>query len=105
MLDAFWNAIDHPSDYHAAVAVAGQHDVVQIFIKNQIDDVIDMRLQINIGTVEVFALAKAGEGGAVHSVAVIGEKLAGALPFPGACGRAVDYDDRVLLSARRRPRR
>ena len=53
-------------------------------------------LEVDVRTVEVHALAETGEGDAVHGVAVVGEALASAFPFPSTGGGAVD-DDKGLL--------
>ena len=103
MTDALGNPVDDAGDHHAAVAVAGEHHVVQILEQDQIHDVVDVGLQVDVGAVEVFTLAEAGERGAVNGVAIVGEEFASALPFPAARGGAVD--ERRKCSARRVRRR
>ena len=102
MTNALGNPVDDARDHHAAVAVAGEHHVVQVLEQDQVHHVVDVGLQIDVGAVEVHALAEAGEGGAVDRVAVVGEEFAGALPFPAAGGGAMDEDECVLLAGRAR---
>ena len=42
MLDTFRYAIHNPGDYHSAIAVCHKHDILQVFEKNHIYDVINM---------------------------------------------------------------
>jgi hypothetical protein len=77
--------------------MAGEHDVVQIFVQDQIHDVIDVSLQIDVGIVQMFTLPETGERCAVNRVSIIGQKLASAFPFPAAGCGAVNDDEGVLL--------
>src|SRR5690606_33620091 len=95
VLQALGDAVHHPGDHHAAVAVTGEHHVVQVLEQDQVHHVLDVGVQVDLGTVEVLALAQAGERGAVHGVPVGGEELAGAFPFPAAGGGAVDHHEGV----------
>ena len=97
MPDALGHAVHDAGDDHAAVAVAGEHDVVQVLEEDQVHHVVDVGLQVDVGAVEVHALAEAGERGAVDGVAVVGEELAGPLPLPAAGGGAMDEDEGVFL--------
>src|SRR5688572_10628511 len=73
---------------------------MQVFEQNQVHDIVDMRLQVDVGAVEMQALAEPGERGAVDGVAVAGEELTGALPLPAAGGGAMDDDEGVFLAGR-----
>ena len=90
--DAIGDAVGDAGDDHAAVAVADEDDVVKIFVKNDVDDVGDVRVEINVGRGEMDALALAGEGGAIDGVAVGGEKVIDFFECPSAAPGAVDDD-------------
>ena len=55
-------AIGRAGDHHAAVAVADEDDVAQIFHLEQRDDVGDVRVEVDVRPRQVRALAEAGEG-------------------------------------------
>ena len=98
MANALGDPVDDAGDHHAAVAVAGEHHVVQILVEDQVHDVVDVGLQVDVGAVEVFTFAEPGERGAVNGVAIVGEELASGLPLPSARGGAVDDDESVVLA-------
>ena len=53
--------------------------------------------KIDVGAVEMHALAETGERGAIDGVAIVGEEFAGALPLPAAGGGAMHEHERVFL--------
>jgi len=52
-LDSVGHAVGHAGDDHAAVAVTHQHNVVQIFPEDDVDDVLNVRVEINVRAAEV----------------------------------------------------
>ena len=87
----FGDAIHHASDDHATVAVAGQHDVMQILEEDEVHHIVDVGFEIDVGTGEMDAFAEAGEGGAVDGVAISLEEVGRGLPFPAAGGGTMDH--------------
>jgi len=64
---------------------------VQVLVEDGVHDIVDVRLQVDLGAVQVLALAETGERDAIHGVTVVGEEPAGALPLP-ATGRGTVHD-------------
>jgi hypothetical protein len=66
-IDEVGQALRHPigdgRHDHAAVALTGQDDPVQVFVAEQVEDVLDVRLQPYLRARQVDALGKAGERG------------------------------------------
>ena len=75
MTDALGNPVDDSRDHHAAVTVAGENHVVQILEQDQVHHIINVGLQIDVGAVEVHALAEASKGGAVNRVAIVSGEI------------------------------
>ena len=92
MANALGNAVHHAGDDHAAIAVAREHHIVQVFEQDRVHHVVDVGLEIDVRTAEVHALTESGESHAIDGVAVGREKVAGLLPLPTASGGAVDDD-------------
>src|SRR5690606_28313010 len=57
MAEAFRDAVHDARDDHASIAMASEHDVVEVLEQDQVYDVVDMRFQIDVRAVEVLALA------------------------------------------------
>src|ERR1039458_595873 len=109
VFDAVGHAVGHAGDDHPAVAVADEHDVVQVFPHDDIDDVLDVRVEVNVGAGEMGPLALPRQRGAIDLVTVGGEQLVHVFPIPAAAPRAVDDDVGELFASdcglRRRGRR
>ena len=82
VFDAVGNAIHDAGDDHAAVAVSGEHDVMEIFKEDEVDHVINVGLQGDVRAVEVHPFAKSGEGRAIHRMTILREELTRTFPFP-----------------------
>jgi hypothetical protein len=66
--NALGDAIHDAGDDHAAVAVPGEHDIVEILEQDHVHHVLDVGLEVDLGAVEMHPLAEAGERDAVHGV-------------------------------------
>ena len=66
-----------------------EDNVIQILIMQYIDDVGDMRLNTNIATDQMTALAKAGESGREHFMPLGFQDFANKFPGPAAHSAAV----------------
>ena len=69
---------------------------MQVFKEDDIDDVVDMGVEADIGGGEVDFFALAGEGGAIDLIAVGGEEVVDFAEGPSAAPGAVDEDDDLL---------
>ena len=66
VLDAAGHAVGHAGDDHAAVTVADQDNVVQIFPQDDVDDVLNVRVEVNVGAGEIGMFTLAGERRAIR---------------------------------------
>ena len=98
MLDAVGHAVGHAGDNHAAVAVTDEHHVVQVFPENDVDDVLNVRAEVNVRAGEIEMFAQAGERWAINGVAVSGEQFAHMFPIPTAAPRAMHDDIGVFFA-------
>src|SRR5262245_3899099 len=57
MGDPFRHLIGNTGDYHSAGAVPDQNDTAQILVLQEIDDVLDMDVETNVGASEMCAFA------------------------------------------------
>src|SRR5437660_12178963 len=55
-------AVGHAGCDHAAIAMADQHDVPQVFLSDDVEDVLNVRFEIDRRVGEMLALANAGLG-------------------------------------------
>ena len=62
LLDPVARAVGDAGRDHAAIAVADQHDVAQVFIFDDVEDVLDMGFEIDRRIRQMRALAKTGVG-------------------------------------------
>jgi hypothetical protein len=99
--NALRHAVHDAGDDHAAVAVAGEHDIVEILEEDEVDHIHDVGLEVDVGAVEVHPFAEAGERDTVDRVTVVGQEPAGLLPFPCAGGGTVDDHVGVFLRGSR----
>ena len=104
-LDAVGHAIGHAGDDHAAVAVADEDDVVQIFPEDDVDDVLNVRVEVNVRAAEVGMFAEPGERRAINDVAVGGEQIVHVFPIPTAAPCAVHDDVGEFFAGGSVPRR
>ncbi len=96
LLDAIGDAVGDAGDDHAAVAVSDEDDVVEVFVEDFVDDILDVGGEVDVGGGEMDAFALAGEGGAIDFPAVVGEEAVGFAEGPGAAPGAVDEDNGFL---------
>src|SRR5262249_6012499 len=76
------NLIDNAGDDHSAGAVPDQDDTAQILVLQEIDDVLDMNVEADVGASEMRALAEAGESGGINIVAAPTQQRGYFLPTP-----------------------
>jgi hypothetical protein len=81
--------LGNAGDDTAGVGVPGQHDVLQAFVFDQVDDVGDVGVEIDGGRQEMDALAEAGERRGVDLVAALFEPVGHPPPAPAAVPGAV----------------
>src|ERR1035437_5478801 len=87
--DAVGYAVHHAGDHHPAVAVADEDNVMQIFPEDEIDDVGDVRGEVDVRTGKVHPFAETSESGPVDLVTVGAEQQVDLLPLPPAAPRPV----------------
>ena len=66
--DALRNAIDDASDHDPARAVAHKDDVVKVLVRQEVDHVVDVGIEADLGTSQMDTLAESGQGGRVNGV-------------------------------------
>ena len=92
--DAIGGAIADAGDHHAAVAVSDHEHVAEALEREHVDDVGDVRVEVDVGMEQVRALTEAGEGRGVDVVAVVAQTSSNALVAPAAVPTAVHQDER-----------
>jgi hypothetical protein len=60
MRNAFGGLFGYAGDHHPGIAVANQNDVVQVFILEHSEHVLDVGIQSDLGAHQVLALSKSG---------------------------------------------
>jgi hypothetical protein len=90
--DPLGGAVGDDGRDHAAVAVADQHHVAQVLEVQHGQDVGDMRLEVELGTCEVAALAEAGVGRREELVTSLAQQRAHLLPGPARRPGAVRHE-------------
>src|SRR5262245_1012644 len=98
MGDPFRHLIGNTGDYHSAGAVPDQNDTAQILVLQEIDDVLDMDVETNVGASEMCAFAKAGEGGRINIVAARTQKRSYFLPTPAPKPGRMNQDESRLAA-------
>jgi hypothetical protein len=80
--DALRNAVGGAGDGHTAVAMADEHDIIQILPLDQVDDVGDMGVEIDRRTAKVRPLAQSSEGDGINVVAPRSQRSCDLRPAP-----------------------
>ena len=93
VLDAAGDAVSHAGDDHAAITVSDEHDIVQVFPEDDVDYVLNVRVEINVGAVEIGMFAQAGKRRAIDGVSISGKQMIHRLPIPSATPCAM-HDDK-----------
>jgi hypothetical protein len=87
--------VGRAGDHHAAVAVADEHDVVQLLGRDQAEHVVDVVLQRDVGPPQVRAIAVPGQRHRMHLVTGGAQGAEDAAPDPGSAPGAVHEDERA----------
>ena len=93
MRDPFGGPVGHAGDDHPPVAPTHQDDAGQVFVVQQVDDVLEVGVQINLWAGEVDTLAKPGEGRREDLVTRRLQFRCHPAPAPAADERALDQDE------------
>jgi hypothetical protein len=88
LIDSIRNAIGDTGDDAAGVAMPGQDDVIEIVPLNGVDNVVDMRLEIDLRSREMNALAEPGERDGEDVMSVGAQPPRHIAPRPSAKPRA-----------------
>ena len=83
--------------HHAAGAGAGQHDILQVLVEQEVRDLLGVALGGDAGAHLALALGAAVERRREHAMALGQQLLDGRLPNPAALVGAVDQDERGHL--------
>jgi hypothetical protein len=86
-------AVGDAGDDHAAVAVADEHDLVQVLAREQLDDVLDVGLEGDAAGQQVGPVTAAGERGREDGVTCGLQAGAHPGPVPAARECAVDQEE------------
>src|SRR5579862_2632531 len=98
MRNATGYLIDSTGNHHTPGAVADKHNVGQVLILNEIDDVADVDREVNFWTRQVYALAQARQCRRVYVVAGRAQECSNALKAPPAMPCTVyQYESRHAL--------
>ena len=87
-------SIGDTADYHATVAVPNEDDVVQVFIKNRVNDILNVCVQPDIRSREVYAIALSGELRTIYLKAFVAKHRLNFLERPRTTPRAVNDNNR-----------
>jgi hypothetical protein len=87
------NAVSHPGDDHPPVAPADEHDILQVFVLEDVDDVDDVGVKIDVGVAKVDPLAETREGRRENIVPGSAQERRELFPaLPAAAGALNQYE-------------
>ena len=95
----------YPADHHPGVGVSHQDHLLQVFVFQQPDYVLDVEVEVDVAWVhalrQVGLLAQTAEGGDEHLSAGLAKQRRYFVPAPAAVPRAVDqYESRHFAPCR-----
>ncbi len=94
LADPVERAVGDARDHHPAVAVAGEDRVAEVLVVEHVDDVGDVRVEVDVGAQQVGPLTQAGQRRAVNLVALPPQDPGDLLVAPAAVAAPVDEDIR-----------
>src|SRR5205085_644131 len=87
--DALAHQFGDPAHHHAARTRAGQHDIVQVFVEQELRDLLGLRLGRDAGPHRTLALAAAVEARRIDAMPRAAQPVRHLLPDPAALIGAV----------------
>lgn len=97
MADTAGGTVGSPGDDHAAMTVTDQDRVVQVLVLQHGNDVVDVTVEIDVGSEQVGPLAEARQRGGVDLVPFGSQDAGQRLEAPPAVPTAVNQNDRPAI--------
>ena len=84
----------HAADHATAIRMAAEDHRIELLPPHQVDDIVDVPLEIDVGRQRVALLRHSGERGRKHLVPLIAERAPYPRPTPAAVPGTVYQDKR-----------